>query len=147
MGYIQCCSIPYAPRFIADVAGVNSWTRCSASSSSASFSASQFVFPSYSHMWCDNYGDKWFILISNFMVLGCSSSQKKVVFFCICLLVVSFCDGIMSSPVCYLAESYEKKLLFEYFYIYCYLSHSFPGSYIVFTILSFCYFFPSWKIP
>lgn len=80
MGYIQCCSIPYAPRFIADVAGVNSWTRCSASSSSASFSASQFVFPSYSHMWCDNYGDKWFILISNFMVLGCSSSQKKVFF-------------------------------------------------------------------
>lgn len=94
MGYIQCCSIAYARLFIADFAGVNSWNRCSAPSSSASFAASQFVFPSYSHMWCDNYGDKWFILMSNLMVSVCNSSQKRC-FLCICLLVISFCDEIM----------------------------------------------------
>lgn len=106
MGYIQCCSIAYARLFIADFAGVNSWNRCSAPSSSASFAASQFVFPSYSHMWCDNYGDKWFILMSNLMVSVCNSSQKRC-FLCICLLVISFCDEIMF--VSSLLSSWMKK--------------------------------------
>lgn len=143
MGYIQCCSIPYAPLFIADVAGVNSWTRCSAP---PSFLASQFVSPSYSHMWCDNYGDKWFVLISNFMVLECSSSQKRC-FLCICLLVISFCDGIMFVSSVLSRWIIWKKVVIWIFSHTLLFESQFSWQSYCFTISPFSCFFPPWKKP
>ena len=136
MGYIQCCSIAYARLFIADFAGENSWNRCSAPSSSASFAASQFVFPSYSHMWCDNYGDKWFILMSNLMVSVCNSSQKRC-FLCICLLVISFCDEIMF--VSSVLSSWMKKKCY-YLNIFTYIAIGVAIFLAVILFLQYCHF-------
>ena len=141
MGYIQCCSIAYARLFIADFAGENSWNRCSAPSSSASFAASQFVFPSYSHMWCDNYGDKWFILMSNLMVSVCNSSQKRC-FLCICLLVISFCDEIMF--VSSVLSSWMKKNVTIWIFSHTLLLESQFSwqSYCFYSIVILFFFFP-----